>query len=164
MTALERVVKAGIDWLLHTDQPNDAWLQHHGMTAPAVDNLRLWFVPVGARGAPVVVVNRDKYTYDERGEPNSPLTDDDMAVVQGAIQLAGATVQETWNGPPAITGSFGLAERANRALLEAVGRYLAGCPDHGGSVFCSHGPPHAPEPCDWYARGYKRVKQPEWPA
>jgi hypothetical protein len=108
-------------------------------------------------------VDRAHWAYVEVGDGtvDNPLTDTEMERVVEALAGAGVTIADSWNGPPAITGSFALGEVASLSLLAAVSRYRAGCPDHGGSVFCSR-PSREQKPCDWYSRGHAKMVLPDW--
>jgi hypothetical protein len=146
-----RAVAAGLAWLFDTAQPAGAIVTHHGATLVAGDR-RYCFVPRGYAGHAVVVVEVAKLNFDGRLRRHTAVLEpDELAVLDGLLTEMGHEVVDTWNGHPGITGSVALARPVEPSLLAAVDRYRAGCPDHGGSVFCA---------CGWYAAGNRLLVHP----
>ncbi|MDX3230568.1 hypothetical protein [Streptomyces sp. ME19-01-6] len=152
------VLDAGLRWLFETEQPADAWAQHHGEMIPADGNRTYSFVPVGARQHPVVVVDVAKVEWINNGPnqlqtPANPLEPGELQALAAELERRGFAVEATWNGSPgAITGSVGLARPAHPTQVAAVERYHAGCQQHPRrSVFCE---------CEAWLAGFRRVVQP----
>jgi hypothetical protein len=157
----EPILAAGLAWLFDTVQPDGALTQHHGFTAPEVDNRSYRFCPAGAAARTVVIVDVAHYEFHPSGYGATPvLTKDEMTALVAAVEGLGQPVASTWNGAGCITGSVGLAAGPHPSLAAAVARYHAGCPDHGGSVFC--GGFHNPE-CTWGIEERRLLVRPEWP-
>jgi hypothetical protein len=146
--------------MFDTEQPDGAVMQHHGVSSPQVDGRVYRFVPVGARGLPVVVIDvPGGAEWDSDGNLTNGLRRGELRALADELSGLGYAHHDTWNGDRCMTGSVGLRRPAHPSLVAAVARYHAGCPDHG-NVFCS-----CPEPaCLWYASGYGRVVQPTWAA
>jgi hypothetical protein len=151
------VLAAGVRWLLHTEQPDDAILQHHGVTVQmVVDNRSIKLFPRGWGGHPVIAVDVASQVRDEHGRLLTQLGRGELDVWQAVLTDLGVQVAHRWNGWPAPTGSLALAGQAHPSLLAAVDRYRAGCPDHPGltgntGVFCQ---------CGWYQQGYEQLVRP----
>lgn len=142
------VILSGLRWLYDTPQPDTAILQHHGQALASVGNRHLTFVPVGWAGRVVIVLNVTRIDVGERWPARNPLRPDELDHLADLLDGMGETVLSRWNGHPHFNGSIALARRAHPTLAAAVQRYHAGCPAHGGSVFCR---------CPWYANGYATV-------
>lgn len=157
MTASELTptLRAGIRWLHDTEQPDSAALSHHGLSLPVVANRRFTFVPEGAFGRPVVVVEVAKIEWVERGvyrAPGNPLEPGELSDLATLLASLGAESERTWNGN-GTTGSVGLKYPAHPTLIAAVNRYRAGCLTHPTEhVFCK---------CDWYRNGRKLLITPD---
>ncbi|MFC8862686.1 hypothetical protein [[Kitasatospora] papulosa] len=159
MTDLDTVLTAGLRWLYETEQPADAWDQHHGVSLPLpADNRTYSFCPAGYRSLTVVVVNVAKVDWIDNGPndlktPANPLKVDELDSLADDLRAHGFEVNDMWNGHPGITGSVGLARPAHPSLLAAVDRYRAGCLAHPQrSVFCD---------CDAWRAGFNRIVRPE---
>lgn len=146
---------AGIRWLYETVQPEDALLQHHGVTLPGPDNRSYRFAPCGFNGLPVVIVDVVRVEWRNEGPhrvPANPIRVGELAGLVARLADLGVEVAADWNGHPGITGSLGLAAPAHPSLVAAVRRYQAGCPAHPVSgVFCR---------CGWFSTGHARVVRP----
>lgn len=159
---IEDVLAAGLRWLYQTEQPEDAILQHHGVTLvgdrsrsfPAINRARLMgFAPAAADGSVVVWTEVAGNDYDDRAEPLHRLLPEELEVMTRMIESLGETVARTWNGHPAPTGSLALERPAHPTLAAAVKRYNQGCSDHPAKgVFCQ---------CDWYRIGREKLRLPE---
>ncbi|MGQ4340356.1 hypothetical protein ACN6LF_005225 [[Kitasatospora] papulosa] len=159
VTDLDTVLTAGLRWLYETEQPADAWDQHHGVSLPLpADNRTYSFCPAGYRSLTVVVVNVAKVDWIDNGPndlktPANPLKVDELDSLADDLRAHGFEVNDMWNGHPGITGSVGLARPAHPSLLAAVDRYRAGCLAHPQrSVFCD---------CDAWRAGFTRIVRPE---
>lgn len=142
------VLLSGLRWLYDTPQPDTAILHHHGQRLPSVGNRHLDFTPVGWAGRVIIVLSVSHVDLGERWPARNPLRTDELDQLADLLDGMGETVVHRWNGNPHISGSIALARRAHPTLDAAVRRYHAGCPDHGGSVFCR---------CSWYSTGYRTV-------
>lgn len=162
--ALAAAVRAALAWLYDTEQPGDAWLQHHGVGIRPPDADRtVSAVPAGmggvAWGRPVLaleVVNPRYRADDSPGHWDvlNGFRAGELDAFADLVEQQGRRVVDRWNGQPlARSGSLALADRAHPSLLAAVGRYHAGCPDHA-TPLCSW------DGCDWYRRGWARVVRP----
>jgi hypothetical protein len=122
---------------------------------PAI-NRTLSLVPSGWEGHVVIVLEvRDRrYAPGMFGELLNGLEEGEMDRLIALLADLGHNVVEHWNGRPrSVTGSVALARPANPALLAAVTRYRAGCPNHH-TVFC-------PAECGWFRNGYAMLNTPE---
>ncbi|MFH8581692.1 hypothetical protein [Streptomyces zaomyceticus] len=138
---LAEALTAGLHWLYETEQPDDAWMQHHGEQIPVIGNRFLAFVPTSDGGLPVVVIGvvKPKWKEGPRGDmvPTNPLTPIELPRLAAELEQRGYAVRSTWNGFPGATGSVGLARPAHPSQVAAVKRYRAGCQEHPArSVFC----------------------------
>lgn len=140
------VIAAGLAWLFDTTQPDGAIVSHHGVTV-GVGDRRYRFIPRGAEDRPVVVVD----AVAVAGQDVAVLEPDELTELTGVLAELGHEVVDRWNGHPAGTGSLALAGAVQPSLLAALDRYHAGCPDHGGSVFCD---------CGWFRAGYRLLVMP----
>lgn len=140
-------LRAGIAWVVDgVPQPRGALMQHHGIYCRGADG-EVSIVPQGAAGMPVVVFNLHDYEQEfTRAECTSL-----RKLVQRALP-AGVTVRDTWNGVGCNTFSIGLSRAAAAPIRGLVTTYLAGCPDHQGSVFCN---------CGWFTEGRALAVLPE---
>lgn len=151
------LLAAGLRWLVDTQQPDDAILQHHGMRVQmVVDNRSIVLCPRGWGGHPVIAVDVASHVGDEHGLPLTRLGRGELDVWQAVLTDLGVEVVHRWNGWPAPSGSLALAGQAHPTLLAAVDRYHAGClthrrPDGTGQVLCQ---------CGWYQQGYQQLVQP----
>ena len=148
-------LRAGLAWLYDTPQPDDAILQHHGVTAPEFDNRRLRFIPTGWNGHVVIVLDVAHWTWLPHGEgiASHTLADGELHRLAALLGSLDHKVAHSWNGTQGlVTGSLALARPAHPTLRAAVARYCAGCPEHG-TVFCN----------EWYRAGHARITQPTWP-
>ncbi|MHA4776037.1 hypothetical protein L1085_016195 [Streptomyces sp. MSC1_001] len=153
---ISAALTAGLHWLYETEQPDDAWMQHHGQQIRITGNRYLTFTPTGADNLPVIAINvsRPKWTKDPRGYlvPGNPIAPDELPRLAAELEHRGFTVRSTWNGFPADTGSVGLARPAHPSQVAAVERYRAGCQAHPArSVFCE---------CDAWHAGFVRAVRP----
>lgn len=158
--ALE-TVKAGLDWLFHTEQDDpESIVSHHGIGAPVVGERRYWFVPSSfqpvANAVAVVDVAEPRYD-DSLTSPTllNPLETGELAALQAQIEAWGYQVRTCWNGDGCSTGSIGLAAPAHPSLLAALERNRKGCPDHPGEILCSW------DGCPWYSTHTAKLKVPE---
>jgi hypothetical protein len=144
------ILAAGVRWLLRTDQPATAVLQHHGPSRRGTD-LDYSFCPIGPPHMPVVAV-----TDRTLNEPSPDL----MKTVAAELTRLGAAVSRQWVGgaQAMLWASSGLAVPAHPSLVAAVDRYHGGCPKHQ-TVFCSREVPA----CSWYRDGNALVREPLWP-
>lgn len=144
------ILAAGVRWLLRTDQPVTAVLQHHGLNRKGTD-LTYSFIPIGPPHPPIVAV-----TDRTLNEPSTELV---KAVASELIWLR-APVSKQWVGSAQgmLWQSFGLTVPAHPSLVAAVDRYHAGCPKHQ-TVFCSP----EDQACGWYRDGNALVREPLWP-
>ncbi|MET9728466.1 hypothetical protein [Streptomyces zaomyceticus] len=153
---LSAALTAGLRWLYETEQPSDAWMNHHGEQIPVLGNRFLAFVPTSVGGLPVIVIGVVKPTRKEgpRGDmvPTNPLTPIELPCLAAELERRGYAVRSTWNGFPGPTGSVGLARPAHPSQVAAVDRYRAGCQEHPArSVFCE---------CDAWRAGFVRAVRP----
>lgn len=152
-TATEALT-AGLRWLYETEQPADAWAQHHGEMVVADGNRTYRFIPVGARKCPVVVVGVTRVEWIDNGPndlptPANPLEAGELEALAAELEARGFRVDDAWNGAPGITGSVGLARPAHPSQVAAVERYRVGCLEHPTrSVFCD---------CKAWRSGFRRV-------
>lgn len=151
------LLAAALRWLVDTEQPDGALLQHHGVTLPlVVDNRLVRVIPRSAEGHPVIVVDVANRMRDHQDVLLTRLQQGELDWWAGLLADLGVTVYHQWNGWPAATGSLALDVTVHPTLLAAVDGYLAGCPTHPGpgndaGVFCR---------CGWWAAGYQRLVQP----
>lgn len=135
----------GLAWLLETVQPEGATVSHHGDSLKVRDNRRLSFVPAGSahNNVPVIVLDvaspryRDKARHDE--PMCVPLAPDELDRLEALLANRGHRVLGRWNGFPGTSGSLALDARLHPTMQAALDSYRAGCPAHGGSVFCNCG-------------------------
>lgn len=148
-------LSAGLHWLFDTEQPDGAAITHHGLILPSMTNRLFRFIPEGALGRPVVVVEVAHVEWVQRGlyqEPGNPLDPSELRDLAAMLARLGANIEAMWNGK-GTTGSLGLTRPAHPSLLAAVTRYGTGCPEHPKeSVFCE---------CDWYRRGRALLVTPD---
>lgn len=153
---LAEALTAGLHWLYETEQPADAWMDHHGQQIPVTDNRFLAFVPTAVSGLPVIVIGVVKPTWKEGpcGDmvPTNPLTPIELPRLAAELEQRGYAVRSTWNGFPGATGSVGLARHGHLSQIAAVKRYRAGCQEHPArSVFCE---------CESWRAGFERAIRP----
>lgn len=148
------IVAAGLRWLYDTEQPRDALLQPGGVALPPVRGRWYIFAPgLRSPGAAIVV---------HPGAPgdSDPVKELDMAELSGlaatVTQLAGIGARVTSATPR--MGRIDLDAAAHPSLVDAVRRYLSGCPPHRQKG-CGHAR-GAQAPCRWYADGFSRLIQP----
>ncbi|MFJ6440241.1 hypothetical protein [Streptomyces sp. NPDC091649] len=152
------VLTAGLRWLYETEQPDNAWQEHHGLLLPEPATNRLYrFIPANDGRRVVVAVDVASIEWIDNGPnelktPANPLESGELAALAADLGALGFEVTSTWGGHPQTTGSVGLARTAHPSLLAAVDRYRAGCLDHPQrAVFCD---------CDAWRAGFDRVVQP----
>lgn len=153
---LAEALTAGLHWLYETEQPTDAWMQHHGQQIPVIDNRFLAFIPTSDGGLPVIVIGVAMPTWKEgpRGDmvPANPLTPIELPRLAAELERRGYAVRSTWNGFPGATGSVGLVRPAHPSQVAAVDRYRSGCLEHPArSVFCE---------CEAWRAGFGRAVAP----
>lgn len=155
----EAVLKAGLEWLCHTGQPDDAIMHHLGLSCAAVDGRWFSFCPTARISMPVVTVRVANAQWDDLpGEyrlknPLGGTTERDQ--VAAVIAGLGYAVRETWGNWDGETGSIGLSTPPHPGLVAAVERYNAGCQQHQAkSVFCD---------CGWFQAGERLLTKPVWP-
>ncbi|MFC9736214.1 hypothetical protein ACFWG5_34315 [Streptomyces hydrogenans] len=153
---LADALTVGLQWLYETEQPADAWMQHHGQWIRATGNRHLTVTPAGAENLPVIALNVTRPTWTKHPDgdmyPGNPLAPNELARLADRIRWRGYAVRATWNGFPAHTGSIGLAQAAHPSQVAAVDRYRAGCQEHPArSVFCE---------CDAWRAGFRRAVLP----
>jgi hypothetical protein len=149
---LDEVLAGGVTWLA-SDQPADAILTHHGITATAgYGGLAVGLAICGWRDLPVVRVG-----YVDRGVR---LTVEDVAALREIVRRV-APVAGEWNGAGQDGVSFALDVRLGRGLAGALGDYRRGCPTHH-TVFCGMGSGllQGETTCTWYADGNRQVTRP----
>ena len=159
VTDFDTVLTAGLHWLYETEQPDDAWQEHHGLPlAVPTTNRRYAFIPANDWKRVVVVVDVAKIDWIDNGPndlqtPANPLEPGELDALAAALRAHGCEVTSTWNGHPQTTGSVGLARTAHPSLLAAFDRYRAGCLAHPQrGLFCD---------CDAWRAGFNRIVRPE---
>lgn len=160
---LTAVLTAGLHWLYETEQPADAWQDHHGLLlrAPATNRLFSFSTADYRRRLPMIAVDVATIEWIDNGSnelktPANPLKPGELEDLAAELRALGFEVTSTWNGYPQTTGSVGLVRPAHPSLVAAVRRYHRGCPDHPGrSVFCE---------CESWSAGFRRVVKPAVPA
>lgn len=153
----EQAVSVGLLWLYRTEQPDEAVLQHHGVTVArsllaVSDGDRLYrFIPGTARNVIIsVLVARPVYV---NGFHQVRLRPGEVDQLAGLVRELGHEVAEVWASPSGAFGTVTLQQPAHRSLLAAVDRYRAGCPRHPDrGVFCR---------CGWYPAGNQLVVLPD---
>jgi hypothetical protein len=153
---LADALTAGLHWLFETEQPDNAWMQHHGQQIRITGNRYLTFTPTGASNLPVIVINvaRPVWTTAPQGDmfPGNPLAPDELPRLAAELEQRGHAIHSTWNGFPAHSGSVGLARPAHPSQVAAVDRYRRGCQEHPvRSVFCE---------CSSWRTGFQRAIPP----
>ncbi|MGA5869295.1 hypothetical protein [Streptomyces cinereoruber] len=153
---LNDALTLALHWLYETEQPDDAWMTHHGQWIPVTGNRHLTVTPTGAENLPVIVVNVSQQTWTKGPDrdmwPGNPVAPDELPRLAAELERRGYAVRSTWNGFPAHTGSVGLVRPAHPSQVAAVARYRAGCLEHPErSVFCE---------CDAWRAGFRRAVGP----
>ncbi|MFF8412897.1 hypothetical protein [Streptomyces omiyaensis] len=133
-------LKAGLQWLFDTEQPDTAVISHLGMSVPGAGNRWYGLCPSGADDQVVISVNVARVTWTRNGDdrvPANPIAYGELEWLKGFLRHCGHTVTSTWNGYPGVNGSLALATAPHPTLTAAVARYRAGCPTHPEQdVFC----------------------------
>jgi len=154
-SSIDSALTAGLRWTFETDQTASAIIHHHGahLHVPA-ENRTLRFIPIGAEGRVVVVLEVATVVPASSPQlpPTNPLRDGELEQLHDLLQERGFSVADSWNGHPYVTGSVALDRPAHPGLIASVLRYQQGCQTHDQSVFCR---------CGWYAAGYADVALPE---
>ncbi|MCB0138261.1 MAG: hypothetical protein KDD75_24385 [Caldilineaceae bacterium] len=153
---LAPILVSGLRWLYDTEQPRGALLRPGGVALPPVRGRWYIFAP-GVRnpGAAIIVQAEIAGPPDLAKELDAAELADLAALV---TKLTGIDARVT-SVPGARVGRVDLDAAAHPSLVDAVGRYLAGCPTHR-----QHGCGHtrgAQAPCRWYADGFARLVQPD---
>lgn len=150
---------SGLEWLLRSEQPTGALLQHHGVPIHYRGGRYFSFTPTGAENRACVVLNVSRPRRNlETMELLNPLGKYETAGVRAELEKLGATVvrQCAANGTEDGTGcehvTFVLADNPSPSLHAAVGLYRKGCPHHpASSVFCE---------CGWWQQGDRLLVPP----
>ncbi|MGW5003301.1 hypothetical protein ACWEP8_37235 [Streptomyces hydrogenans] len=156
LLTLDDALTAGLRWLYDTEQPDNAWMQHHSQQIHAAGNRFLAFAPTSNVALPIVVIGVTKPTWKDGPHgptvPANPLTPTELPYLAAELERNGYAVRSTWNGFPGHTGSVGLVRPAHLSQVAAVDRYRAGCQEHPArSVFCE---------CDAWRAGFDRAAPP----
>jgi hypothetical protein len=161
---LEPYLRAGLAWLLDTEQPDESIIIHHGvlLRVPGEPARSLSFAPqslgsVGtpSYGRPVIALEARGARWDgERGVWHDGLRPGELQQLADLVVRLGHPVADTWNGDGLDSGSIALGQYAHPSLIAAVDRYREGCPRHFGSVFCDR------DGCDWYRTGREKIIAP----
>ncbi len=150
----DSILTAGLAWLFDTAQPPEAICTHLGSSRATGDRV-FGFIPRGVGGGPVVTMCLTHPAYDDRDNLRNPLTRHDVDALWADLKRRGHAIAASWNGKGTTTLSVQLARPAHPALLAAVDAYHAGCPDHGGTVFCR---------CAHLDDRHAMLVRPAWPA
>ncbi|MEN4464291.1 helix-turn-helix domain-containing protein [Mycolicibacterium conceptionense] len=152
---LAPILASGLRWLYDTEQPRGALLRPGGVALPPVHGRWYIFAPgVRRPGAAIVVQAEIAGPSDLAKELDAELTE--LAALVTKLTGVDARVTSTSG---ASVGRVDLDAAAHPSLVDAVRRYLAGCPTHR-----QHGCGHAhgaQAPCRWYADGFARLVQPD---
>lgn len=151
-------LQAGLDWLYKTRQPEDAIVHPLvGVNAPVVGDRRFGFIVHSYRSAPAITIAVAEPHYVPDGNDQkltNPLQRGELAALAAHLEQAGHEVSGNWNGY-LEHGSVGLVKKAHRSLQAAAHRYMKGCPQHDGSVFCYN------DGCPWLHNGASKLRLPE---
>lgn len=140
---LDREIAAATKWL-DSDQPEGAWITHHGISYKGkIEDLSMRLIPQAVGGRPVFVFDVDDYTVR--------LTPEFVKRAEALVAKHAGLVSNRWNGilPDGYacsTVSIQPDRLAGKAVLRLVKTYSAGCPDHEahghrkGDVFCGKWP------------------------
>ncbi|WP_331445831.1 hypothetical protein [Streptomyces xanthochromogenes] len=118
MPDLDTVLTTGLRWLYETEQPDNAWQQHHGLLLNAsATNRRYSFIPANDWKRVVVVVDVAEIAWIDNGPnelktPANPLEPGELDTLAASLRALGCEATGTWNGHPRTTGSVGLARPA----------------------------------------------------
>lgn len=151
---LTEALDRGLAWLFTTEHPPGAMVFHLGDSLRVRDNRRLSFIPAGSRSgrAPVVVLEvaapRKRRAAKFNDLQHVPLTPVEMDQLAALLEQRRHQIIDQWNGFPATGGSLALGTALHPSMLAALDRYRAGCPAHGGTVFCH---------CPLWTSGYERL-------
>lgn len=145
----DEVLKSGLHWLLHTEQPGGAVISPAGLVLRSEGNRRYRFgltnsnrPVVSVEVAEVIWASSVNATGQQIG---NPLERDELSKLGEKVTLLGGTVASTEGGYPSTAGCAVLADEPHAALRSAVLRWRTGCPDHPGKgSLCG---------CGWLQRG-----------
>ena len=131
-------IRRCVEWV-NRPQPSGAVIQHHPVPIAQTHN---WVMSIAAHGSDsgVLVVERLSPRWSGDGELKllNPIRAHHMRRFREALgAVPGCKLLESWNGEGLATVSFRIRCAVNPSLQRALKRYRDGCPDCGGSVFCT---------------------------
>lgn len=135
------VLKRGLVWLYETRQRAGSAVDPHGVTLKDDRGVGFRFVPEGPIDRPVVEV---RAAHPDKQFDHVFLNG--VADLIEALDYKIALYTHGLRGP--AQGVFTLARPAQPSLLDAVRRYRAGCPFHGGDTDPAH--TVNGKTCTWY--------------
>ncbi len=158
-TSIEQALTAGLRWLYHTEQPEQALVERCGVriTVPARS---LRFLPIGDGGAPLVIVDADLPRWTPTCRSAGPCTLPEAELTALADELTKRGL------PPASwhyhgsTGTVVLSLPAHPTLRAAVDRYSHGCPWHH-TLVCDAPVSVGGQACPWHINGHNAAA---WPS
>lgn len=151
--SLQAGLVAGVRWLYGTVQPPAALVERRGARL-TVDDRVLRFIPIGASGTPLIVVDLRSIRWGlvEASPRLNALGPDELpALVTG---LEGLGVPSAAVSYHRLTGTVALEIAAHPSLVAAVHRFDQGCPYHHSQV-CEAPLRDGGQACPWHRDGHR---------
>ncbi|GAB4980357.1 hypothetical protein MAHJHV59_28620 [Mycobacterium avium subsp. hominissuis] len=156
---VREALSAGLRWLYHTPQPDNALVEHRGARITASPARTLRFLPIANSGNPLVVVEvQVRTSYHRSPAPPPALADAEVLDVVAELEARRAVVTRYDNHR--LTATIALAQPAHESLRAAVARYAAGCPYHH-SLVCEAPIGARGQGCPWHTAGHRAAVWPE---
>ncbi|MGH3556011.1 MAG: hypothetical protein ACRDTK_00560 [Mycobacterium sp.] len=154
---IDRVLRAGLDWLYNTVQPDTAIIDPRNTTTAAGHRV-INFMPLGwaSKASVIVEVAHVAWGLGPGAGPLNPMPPAELDQLATHVTASGTEVDEVRCAPRPLVGTITLTRDAHPTLRAAVARFNAGCPIHR-SRRCWRAQHHGGRDCSWYNDGQRGV-------